>query len=192
MLIRFLAALLAVVLLAAAYFWLALQWSYSSGERAGWVQKFSHKGWVCKTWEGELALVSLPGSAVEKFNFTVHDDGAAQLIQQAVGKRVTLHYEEKVGLPTSSFGETRYFVSKVTINPDIPLGPGVSLPAAPSAAVNSASSPPPRPVISQPLQPFCGADADAALALVGPFDIGIARHLGEAGSAFAQAPVEIL
>ena len=90
--------------LVAAYFWLALKWSYSSGERAGWVQKFSHKGWICKTWEGELALVSLPGSSVEKFLFTVHDDATAALIQQAVGKRVALHYEEKVGLPTSCFG----------------------------------------------------------------------------------------
>ena len=133
MLIRFLAALLVIVLLAAAYFWLALQWSYSSGERAGWVQKFSHKGWVCKTWEGELALVSLPGSAVEKFYFTVNDDATAQQIQQAVGKRVALHYEEKVGLPTSCFGETRHFVSRVTFSPDIPIGPGVMVPAAPPA-----------------------------------------------------------
>jgi hypothetical protein len=133
MLIRFLAALLVIVLLAAAYFWLALQWSYSSGERAGWVQKFSHKGWVCKTWEGELALVSLPGSAVEKFYFTVHDDAAAKEISAATGKRVTLHYEEKVGLPTSCFGETRHFVNKVTINPDIPIGPGISVPTTPAA-----------------------------------------------------------
>ncbi len=127
------------VALTAAYFWLALSWSYSSGERAGWVQKFSHKGWVCKTWEGELALVSLPGSAVEKFYFTVHDDATAREIQQAVGKRVALHYEEKVGLPTSCFGETRYFVSKLTISADIPLGPGVTLPA-PAAASAPASA----------------------------------------------------
>jgi hypothetical protein len=130
---RFLITLVVLAALVAAYFWLALKWSYSSGERAGWVQKFSHKGWVCKTWEGELALVSLPGSSVEKFFFTVHDDAAAQLIQQAVGKRVTLHYEEKVGLPTTCFGETRHFVSKVTINPDIPIGPGVTI-TAPAAA----------------------------------------------------------
>ena len=128
---RLLIALLVVVGLVAGYAWLALKWSYSSGERAGWVQKFSHKGWVCKTWEGELALVSLPGSSVEKFFFTVHDDAAAVLIQQAMGKRVTLHYEEKVGLPTTCFGETRHFVSKITINPDIPIGMGVTVPTAP-------------------------------------------------------------
>ena len=134
---RLVIALAVTAALATAYFWLALSWSYSSGERAGWVQKFSHKGWVCKTWAGELALVSLPGSSVEKFLFTVPDEAAAQLIQQAVGRRVTLHYEEKVGLPTSCFGETRYFVSRVTISPDIPLGPGVSLPAAPPASAAS-------------------------------------------------------
>ena len=140
MLMRLLIALLVLAALASAYFWLAVKWSYSSGERAGWVQKFSHKGWLCKTWEGELALVSLPGSLVEKFLFTVHDDGAAKDIQQAVGKRVTLHYEEKVGLPTSCFGETRHFVTKVTVNPDIPIGPGVTLQTAPVPAAPPASA----------------------------------------------------
>ena len=132
---RLLIALVVVLGLVAGYVWLAVKWSYSSGERAGWVQKFSHKGWVCKTWEGELALVSLPGSSVEKFFFTVHDDAAAVLIQQAMCKRVTLHYEEKVGLPTTCFGETRHFVSKITINPDIPIGMGVTVPTAPPVPV---------------------------------------------------------
>jgi hypothetical protein len=134
MLIRLLAVVLVIALLIAAYFWLALQWSYSSGERAGWVQKFSKKGWVCKTWEGELALVSLPGSSVEKFVFTVRDDAVAREVSAATGKRVTLHYEEKVGLPTSCFGETRHFVTQVTATADIPIGPGVVVPTpAPSA-----------------------------------------------------------
>jgi hypothetical protein len=137
---RFFIALVVLAGLAAAYFWLAMSWSYSSGERAGWVQKFSHKGWVCKTWEGELALVSLPGSTVEKFNFTVHDDAAAKEIQQAVGKRVTLHYEEKVGLPTNCFGETRHFVTRITINPDIPIGPGVTMQTAPAPTTSAASA----------------------------------------------------
>jgi hypothetical protein len=149
MLIRLLVALLVVALLVAAYFALALQWSYSSGERAGWVQKFSHKGWVCKTWEGELALVSLPGSAVEKFLFTVRDDAVARDVAAATGKRVTLHYEEKVGLPTTCFGETRHFVTKVTAAADIPIGPGVVVPtpappAAPSAPTSSAPASTPR------------------------------------------------
>ena len=101
------------------------------------MQKFSHKGWVCKTWEGELALVSLPGSPVEKFFFTVHNDAVAKEVGAATGKRVTLHYEEKVGLPTSCFGETRHFVTKVTATQDIPIGPGVKRAdtGAPSAAL---------------------------------------------------------
>jgi len=139
---RLFAALVVIALLVTAYFWVALSWSYSSGERAGWVQKFSHKGWVCKTWEGELALVSLPGSSVEKFLFTVNDETVAKELSAATGKRVTLHYEEKVGLPTTCFGDTRHFVTKVTINPDIPLGPGVSVQPAPApAAPASAASP---------------------------------------------------
>jgi hypothetical protein len=146
MLIRFLLGLLVVALLVAAYFFLALQWSYSSGERAGWVQKFSHKGWVCKTWEGELALVSLPGSSVEKFLFTVRDDEVAKQVSAATGKRVTLHYEEKVGLPTSCFGETRHFVTKVTATSDIPIGPGVVVPTpepTPTPATPPGSATPP-------------------------------------------------
>jgi hypothetical protein len=139
---RLLVTLVVLALLVAAYFWLALKWSYSSGERAGWVQKFSHKGWVCKTWEGELALVSLPGSMVEKFYFTVHDDATAREISAATGKRVTLHYEEKVGLPTTCFGDTRHFVTNVTINPDIPIGPGVSVPTTMPAPASAPASAP--------------------------------------------------
>ena len=133
-------ALVALAALVVAWFAFALNWSYSSGERAGWVQKFSHKGWLCKTWEGELALVSLPGSTVEKFYFTVHDAATAQKISAAMGKRVSLHYEEKVGLPTRCFGDTRYFVTRIAETPDIPLGPGVSLPAQPAAPASAASN----------------------------------------------------
>ncbi len=136
---KFLLFLLFLVLLAAAYFWVVLKWSYSSGERAGYVQKISHKGWLCKTWEGELALVSLPGAMTEKFFFTVHDDKVAESIQQAVGKRVALHYEEKVGLPTSCFGDTRYFVRRVTVTSDGPPALGM-VPTAPVAPAPAASS----------------------------------------------------
>jgi hypothetical protein len=142
--IRFVLALVAAAALAALYFTAVLNWSYSTGERAGWVQKFSNKGWVCKTWEGELALVSLPGSTVEKFYFTVHDEAVAAQVMGLMGKRVSLHYEEKVGLPTSCFGDTRYFVNKVVVTPDIPLGPGVVLPGqtmSPGPAASAASAP---------------------------------------------------
>ncbi|MCW5636366.1 MAG: hypothetical protein KIT17_23730, partial [Rubrivivax sp.] len=134
MILRFIATLAVLAALAALYFWAAMTWSYSSGERAGWVQKLSKKGWVCKTWEGELALVSLPGSTAEKFFFTVHDDAVARQITRHIGKRVALHYEEKVGLPTTCFGETRHFITGVTLAEEIPLGPGVVLPAPGASA----------------------------------------------------------
>jgi hypothetical protein len=95
------------------YIWLALHWSYSEGERAGFMQKLSKKGWLCKTWEGELSLVALPGAAPEKFIFTVRDDAVADKINQQVGQRVALTYEEHRGLPTSCFGDTAYFVTDV-------------------------------------------------------------------------------
>ena len=106
--------LLAVVVLVGLYILLVWKWSYSDGERAGVVQKFSRKGWICKTWEGKLNMVVLPGALPEKFFFTVWDESIAQAINRSVGKRVALHYTEKVGLPTSCFGETRYYVQKVS------------------------------------------------------------------------------
>jgi len=129
---------LVLAALVAGYFAIVLNWNYSTGERAGWVQKFSNKGWLCKTWEGELALVSLPGTTVEKFIFTVRDDAVAEKVSKAMGHRVSLVYEEKVGLPTSCFGETRYYVTGVTAMADVPLGPGITVPAAPGAAPVSA------------------------------------------------------
>lgn len=144
MLVRLIAVLITLLALTALYFTAALKWSYSTGERAGWVQKLSKKGWVCKTWEGELAMVSMPGTAPEKFPFTIFDDEVAQQITRAMGKRVSLHYEEKVGLPTTCFGETRYFVNAVTVSDEIPLAPGVVVPrAAPPASAASAASAPP-------------------------------------------------
>ena len=131
--------LVVIAALLSAWFWAALSWSYSSGERAGWVQKLSNKGWICKTWEGELALVSLPGSTAEKFYFTVRDDAVAKQITAFIGKRVALHYEEKVGLPTSCFGETRHFVTGVTLSDEIPIGPGVVVNTLPAAAASAAS-----------------------------------------------------
>jgi hypothetical protein len=137
---RWLIALFVIVLLALAYVAVVLNWSYSSGERAGWVQKLSNKGWLCKTWEGELALVSMPGAMPEKFLFTVHDDEVAEQINMVMGKRVALHYEEKVGLPTTCFGETRHFVTGVRVQDEISLMPGVSVPVPPASAVPGASA----------------------------------------------------
>ncbi len=103
----------AAILVGVLYVWLALTWSYSSGERAGYVQKLSTKGWICKTSEGELSMVSMPGTSPEKFLFTVRDDAVVERINQLMGKRVSLHYEQHKGLPTTCFGETEYFVTDV-------------------------------------------------------------------------------
>ena len=110
-----LAVLLTCAALLALYTAAVLNWSYSRGERAGYVQKFSEKGWVCKTWEGELAMVSMPGTLAEIFPFTVRDDKVAAKINESMGKRVALVYEEHIGIPTSCFGDTRYFVSDVRL-----------------------------------------------------------------------------
>ena len=107
------AIVLAPIVLFTVWIQGALRWSYSEGERAGYVQKFSLKGWVCKTWEGELAMVPMPGSAPEKFYFTVRDGQVADRINALVGKQVKLRYEQHKGLPTSCFGDTEYFVEDV-------------------------------------------------------------------------------
>jgi hypothetical protein len=139
-------------LLIALYFFAVMKWNYSTGERAGWVQKFSKKGWFCKTWEGELSMVSMPGAAPEKFFFTVWDEKIAAEINGAMGRRVSLHYEEKVGLPTTCFGETRHWVNGITIVPEIPLAPGITVPtpAPAGSGSSSAGAPLPTPPASGP------------------------------------------
>ncbi len=109
------AVLLTPILIFGIYTWSALQWSYAEGERAGFVQKFSKKGWLCKTWEGELAMVSMPGTNPEKFYFSVRDDAVAEHINQSLGRRVSLSYQQHKGVPTTCFGETEYFVVAVKV-----------------------------------------------------------------------------
>jgi hypothetical protein len=108
-----------VILLAAgvvvAYTWAALTWNYAEGERVGYVQKLSKKGWVCKTWEGELAMVTMPGAIPEKFYFSIRSDAVAAQLNKTLGKRVSLKYKQHLGVPTSCFGETEYFVSEVVV-----------------------------------------------------------------------------
>lgn len=99
----------------AGYAWVTLNWSFSEGERAGYIQKFSHKGWVCKTWEGELQMIPVPGAIPDKFLFSVRDDAIARKINNSMGKKVTLHYEQHKGVPTNCFGETEYFVTEIKV-----------------------------------------------------------------------------
>jgi hypothetical protein len=92
---------------------IALGFSYSSGDRVGYVQKFSKKGWICKTWEGELAMVSMPGTVAQIFPFTVRDEAIAAKVNASAGKRVAITYEQHLGVPLSCFGETQHFVTDV-------------------------------------------------------------------------------
>ena len=105
-------ALLFAIVAVGLYLLAAVKWSYASGERAGYVQKFSKKGWVCKTWEGEVAMANLPGAMPEVFAFTVRDEAVAAEINSHLGARVVLGYEQHLGLP-SCFGETQYWVKSI-------------------------------------------------------------------------------
>jgi hypothetical protein len=115
--------LVAAVVLFALYVWATLNWSYSEGERAGYLQKLSRKGWLCKTWEGEILLSSMPGAIPERFSFTVRDPAVVKQLQAAMGQRVQLSYAQHKGVPTSCFGETEYFVEKVQVGGSSPQGP---------------------------------------------------------------------
>jgi hypothetical protein len=138
--------LVAIVLLFAGYTWISLNWSYSVGERAGYVQKLSKKGWVCKTWEGELALVTMPGTVAEKFYFTVRSQAIADQVNRSIGRRVSLDYEEHIGLPSSCFGETGHFITGIRVIEDpAPLPPGPALPPASAAPALPAPAAPAKP-----------------------------------------------
>jgi hypothetical protein len=119
----FASVLVTVIALAALYIWTVLHWSYSEGERAGYLQKLSRKGWLCKTWEGEILLSSMPGAIPERFAFTVRDESVVRQLQAAMGQRVQLTYEQHVGIPTTCFGETSYYVEKAVIGGANPVAP---------------------------------------------------------------------
>src|SRR5215475_588640 len=108
---------LLILLAIIGWAWITLHFTYSTGERVGYIQKISKKGWVCKTWEGELAMLNQPGVPAQIFNFSVRDEAAVQNILKYPGQRVSLTYEQHRGVPTTCFGETEYFITKVT-----PLG----------------------------------------------------------------------
>lgn len=129
-----------LVLLAIAWVWVALNWSYSDGERAGYVQKLSRKGWLCKTWEGEIAMVTMPGAIPEKFEFSVRDDAVAQQINQLAGKRVVLHYRQYKFIPSTCFGETEYFIEAVREVQETPAAaaPSPLAPAVPQGELTPA------------------------------------------------------
>lgn len=133
------------LLLLAAYTWFSLTWSYSQGERAGYVQKLSKRGWLCKTWEGELALVTMPGTVAEKFFFTVRREEVAERINNSMGQRVSLEYRQHLGVPTNCFGDSQYFVDNVRLvqEPTLPPTSTAMPPPAPAPAAAPAEATPP-------------------------------------------------
>lgn len=116
-----------------------LNYSFSEGYRAGNVLKLSKRGWICKTWEGELSMAPVSGVVPEKWEFSVRDDSIARRIQELQGQQVQLDYEEHKGVPTGCFGDTRYFV--VGVRP---------LAGSPTAEPPSPASPPSSPSPSPP------------------------------------------
>lgn len=104
-------------ILFAGWSWVTLKYVYARGERAGYVQKFSKKGWLLKTWEGELAMVNLPGAMPEIFHFTVRREDVARQVERMVGQRASLTYEQHKGLPGTCFGDTEYFIIRIATAP---------------------------------------------------------------------------
>jgi hypothetical protein len=121
----------ASVLLGVLYTLFVLRWSYSEGERAGVLQKFSQKGWICKTHEGELAMYVVAGVAPQIWDFSVRDDAVAAQLRKEVGQHVRVHYTEHRGVPSSCFGDTGYFVDAVEVTPAPLLQPVPSAPPPP-------------------------------------------------------------
>ncbi len=138
----------------------ALAFTYSSGDRIGYVQKLSRKGWICKTWEGDLQISNIPGSAPVVFAFTVRSDSVAKAIQAAEGRQVSLSYEEHPGIPLSCFGDTQYFVTGVRVTNPQPGYPGLP-PASAPVSPDSAGA-------AGVLPPGAGANAPAVTPPAGP------------------------
>ena len=142
-------SLIGALILIGLYTMFMLWWSYSEGERAGVLQKFSKRGWICKTYEGEVAQYIVGGVAPQIWNFSVRDPLVAEQLHKVVGQQVRLHYQEHRGLPTTCFGETDYFVDRFEIiNAPEPARPSSGLsvePAAAPAPATAPSLPPPQP-----------------------------------------------
>ena len=106
-----------LIAMAVGAIWIAIAmfYPYSMGDRTGYLQKLSRKGWVCKTWEGEVAMSNVPGQMPEKFYFSIHGDSLALAFQAVEGKRVTVSYSQHVLIPSTCFGDTPYWASRVKL-----------------------------------------------------------------------------
>lgn len=140
-------------LLLGLWAWITLSYTYSRGERAGYLQKFSQKGWLCKTWEGELTLVNVPGAMPEIFYFSVRDDAVAAELTRQMGNRVSLTYEEHKAVPTSCFGETDYFVKAARVIDAPQVAPTTPQYPTPAPQLPPAATPQPTPPIVPPAPP---------------------------------------
>ncbi|HTO96622.1 MAG TPA: hypothetical protein VMK66_06220 [Myxococcales bacterium] len=110
---RRLAAVVFVIgALAVLYTWATLHVSYDKGERVGYVLKFARRGWVCKTWEGELAMANVPGVTPEKFHFSTRDAAIAARVNTMLGSRVRIRYVQHKFVPSTCFGETEFFITE--------------------------------------------------------------------------------
>lgn len=152
--------LLVPLLLVGVYIFFVLSWSYSDGERAGALRKFSRKGWLCKTYEGEMVLEPVNVANPQVWAFTVRDEAVVQQLNQAIGQRVQLHYTEHKGVPTTCFGETQFYVDAVQLTerpiaaPDPAPVPMVPAPQATAPAEPAPVTPTPEPAPAQPAQPM--------------------------------------
>ncbi|HTL20961.1 MAG TPA: hypothetical protein VL220_09615 [Steroidobacteraceae bacterium] len=149
--------IIAIVLGFTAFTWLTLHWSYSDGERAGLLQKFSRRGWICKTYEGEMVLATVATVNAEKFAFTVRDEDIAKQLIADIGQHVKVHYEQRKWIPTSCFGDTEYFVTSVRQEtPEQPPAPQMQPPApqmqppAPQMQPQAPQMQPPAPQMQPP------------------------------------------
>jgi hypothetical protein len=135
------------LLLVGIYTFFVLSWSYSDGDRAGALRKFSRKGWLCKTYEGEMVLEPVNVANPQVWAFTVRDEAVVQQLSQAIGQRVQLHYTEHKGVPTTCFGETQFYVDAVHLTDTPPAAPA-QLPATPNPLPAAPAQPPAAPAPS--------------------------------------------
>lgn len=156
--------LLLFIGLPALWTWFSLSWSYADGERAGVLQKFVHRGWLCKTYEGEIALYYGggqylgPAGSAQLWDFSVRDPVVAAELSKAVGHRVQLHYTEHKGIPTDCFADTRYFVDHVTVvdKDAAPAAPATPAAPAPGSETPAGAAPGSAPVNNPPVEPAPG------------------------------------
>lgn len=110
---------LVVLLIGSGYFYWKYYFTYSDGNRTGLLQKFSRKGNLFKTYEGELVLNSLTSSSTmplsaEKFYFSVDKQAVSNKLMGMEGQKVIVHYEEKKGV-LAWRGDSNYIVDSVRL-----------------------------------------------------------------------------